>query len=310
MAACCVPGGRQPAPPRAQPARRRPCPPRRRHAVEIAGGAFTMGNDGADAVPAMARARRGGVAARLRDRADDRHQRRVRRLRAGDALRHRRRALGSSFVFYLQAAARRAAARGRSCAACRGGCRSPMHVAAARGPGLARPRAARTIRSCTSPGTTRRRIARGRARGCRPRPNGSAPRAAASKAGASPGATNCSMRDGVPRCNVLRGAFPNAPADGLAAGHRAAAAASRTASASSTSAATSGNGAPMVQPGLSPRDGGGRPRCSRDRGPALHARRLVPLPRLLLQPLPGRGARQHARQPAGKFGFRVAADGR
>ena len=109
---------------------------------------------------------------------------------------------------------RRSAARfARSRAGCPGGCpwrtrrgsgRKARARTFARGP---------TIRWSTCRGTTRRRIARGRERACRPKPNGSAPRAAVSK-GARFAWGDELLRNGAPRCNVWRGTFPHAPAPG------------------------------------------------------------------------------------------------
>ena len=115
---------------------------------------------------------------------------------------------------------------------------------------------------------------------------------------ASRGATN-SMRDGVPRCNVWRGGFPNAPA----AGWRPAPVAGALGRAQRLRPLQRvrqclGMVRGLVQPDLPRRDA--RPRiprtCSADR-PSLDARRLVPVPRLLLQPLSrGRAQLEHARK--------------
>ena len=63
------------------------------------------------------------------------------------------------------------------------------------------------IRSCTSRSTTRRRTPPGRARSCRPRRSGSSPRAAASTARSTPGATS-SRPKGKPMANTWQGEFP------------------------------------------------------------------------------------------------------
>ena len=80
-------------------------------------------------------------------------------------------------------------------------------LAASARPGELAQRAAGIIRSCTSPSRTPRPTRTGRARSCRPRPNGSSPRAAASTAPSSPGATS-STPGGKPMANTWQGEFP------------------------------------------------------------------------------------------------------
>ena len=75
--------------------------------------------------------------------------------------------------------------------------------------GRAVPSTARTITpSSTSPGTTRRPTPNGRANGCRPRPSGSSPPAAAWTARSTSGATSRSPTE-HPQCNNFQGAFPD-----------------------------------------------------------------------------------------------------
>ena len=62
----------------------------------------------------------------------------------------------------------------------------------------------------------------GRRCACRPKRSGNTRRAAASTASAIPGATMLEA-DGTPRCNIWRGAFPDAPAPGWSPGTVAAA---------------------------------------------------------------------------------------
>ncbi len=69
-------------------------------------------------------------------------------------------------------------------------------------------RSAATTRSSTSPGTTRSRTAGGPAGGCRPRPSGSTPRGADCTRPATPGATYCCPTAST-RCNIWQGSFPH-----------------------------------------------------------------------------------------------------
>ena len=119
---------------------------------------------------------------------DGGHQPRVRRLRPRDALHDRRRAL-RLLLRLLPAGARR---RGDAARQVAPGLPWWLPVADAcwqrpEGPGSHIARAARTIRSCTCRGTMRGPTAPGPARACRPKPNGSAPRAAGWTASASLG---------------------------------------------------------------------------------------------------------------------------
>ena len=80
-------------------------------------------------------------------------------------------------------------------------------LAHARGSRLRRRRPAATTRSCTSRGTTPRRTAPGPARGCRPRPSGSAPPAAGWSRRRYPWGDELAPR-GRHRCNIWQGDFP------------------------------------------------------------------------------------------------------
>ena len=200
------------------------CAPSRRRARPAAScraATFTMGNDGPDAVAGdgegpVRRVALDAVSHRARPRSPTRE--------FGDFVRATRyvteaERAGSSFVFYLQLPTPSARQR-------RGGSSRGLpwwlpvedaSLAAARGTRLAHPRRASTIRWCTCRGTTRRPIAPGRARACRPKPNGSAPRAAGSKGSASRGATSSTP---TARRAATSGAasFPNAPAAGWTPG--------------------------------------------------------------------------------------------
>ena len=72
------------------------------------------------------------------------------------------------------------------------------------------------------------------------------------------------MQDGTPRCNVWRGSFPNAPADGLAAGSRSARHSGRAERLRPFQCLRQRLGVVrgLVQPHLSPGDGQQRIRCS------------------------------------------------
>ena len=270
---------------------------------------FTMGNDGADAVAAMAKARRAACRSARFSIAPTTVTNRA----FGDFVRATR---------YVTEAERWAVLRLLSAGAGRAAHGSARqvgggHAVVAAGRAMRRgsgrkgrartSTSGRTIPSCMSPGMTRRPIAPGPARACRPRPNGNAPRAAAWKAGASPGATTL-MQDGVPRCNVWRGAFPNAPEHGWqpapvpAADGRA-----QRLRPLQRLRQCVGVVRRLVQPRLSPGDGSERSAIQPAHGPPIDARRLVPLPRLLLQPLSRRRPQlEHARKLVKQSGFRVA----
>ena len=97
----------------------------------------------------------------------------------------------------------------------RGGATCPALLARARGPGQRPPRGASATRSPTSPTRTPPPTPPGRARSCRPRPSGSARRAAGWRARSSRGATRSRPR-GRLMANTWQGEFPwqNLRADG------------------------------------------------------------------------------------------------
>ena len=238
------------------------------------------------------------VARRLRHRTGHRHQPRVRRFRACDALRDRRRA-ARLVVRLLPASAGGPAAAARQVAR---GLPWWLPVADAswqrpEGPGS-------HIHERSRPSGRARVVERragllrlGRRCACRPKPNGSAPRAAGSTVGASHGATICCGTAAPALQRLARVVSERARADGWRPGPCRPQPASPTDSAFSTAAATSGNGA---RTGSAPPTTARRRRRSAVRAanrPPVDARRLVPLPRLLLQPLSRRRPqRQHAGQ--------------
>ena len=182
------------------------------------------------------------------------------------------------------------------------------------------------IRSSTSPGMTRRPTAPGAARGCRPKPNGSTPRAAESTARRFRGAMS-SNPDGQHNMNVFQGTFPahdtgddgwigTAPVDAYEPNGYGA-------------LQHDGNVwewcADWIPPSYYRHSARATPRA-RDRDEPRDARRLIPLPCLVLPALPRlRAQRQHPgqlrrqrrfpggarRQPGGRRrGRRRASSGR
>ena len=162
-----------------------------------------------------------------------------------------------------------------------------------------------TIRSSTSPGTTPSPTATGPVTGCPPKPSGSSPPAAAWSSGASPGATSLSLTASIAATSG-RATSPTAtPRPTATCPPRPPGPTAPTDSASSTLPVTFGNGAPTGS------DAGYARSAARDNptGPSAGSarvmkRRLVSLPRFLLQSLPSRSAKlQHARQLNRQHGF-------
>ena len=157
-------------------------------------------------------------------------------------------------------------------------------------PGDLRPRPA-TILSSTSRGTMPPPTPSGRASACRPRRSGSTPRAAALQAGASRGATS-SPDDEMQHLPRRLPAPASRDGSRHGAGRRRR---GRTAYGLYNPSATCGSG---VRTGSRRRTTRTRPetiRGGRATEANAYARRLVPLPRLLLPPLPGRRAHlEHA----------------
>ena len=121
--------------------------------------------------------------------------------------------------------------------------RARRTVAAPEGPGSA-PSAATATRSPRSPTRTRPPTRRGRARSCRPRPNGSSPPGAGSTARSTPGATS-SRPKGRMMANTWQGEFPWQNLRTTATrGRRRSRSFPPTATACSTWPATCGNGRP------------------------------------------------------------------
>ena len=172
-------------------------------------------------------------------------------------------------------------------------------LAASRGPAVDHRRPRRPSRRSTCRGTTPWRTARGPAPACRRRPSGSTPPAAGWHGQRVPVGRRAGARRRAPH-ERLPGQVPGREhRRRRLRRHRARSTRSRpTASGCTTSPATCGSGAPtgstpayyaQSAPDRSARTGAGHPPGD--------ARRLVPLPRLVLPPVPGRGAqRQHARQ--------------
>ena len=151
-----------------------------------------------------------GARRRLLDGRDRGHQRPVPQVRRGDRLRDHGRAAGRLGAAQERAAAghaeapgrpsrprlarllRRPTSRSRSTIRRRGGAGSPARAGGTPRGRAARSRARTTTRSSTSPGTTPSPTRNGPASGSRPRPSGSSPPAAASKAASMPGATSSS----------------------------------------------------------------------------------------------------------------------
>ena len=166
--------------------------------VWIPGGTFRMGSD--HHYPEEAPAHDVTVE-RLLDEQVRGHERGIPAFRRGHGLRHARRAArGSGEVSRREARAARtfvgdvqeAAGTGRSL---RNHYNWWVYVPGAdwrhpRGPASNIRRADGITRSCTSRSRTPRRMRNGRARSCRPKPNGNSPRAAGSKAPSSHGATS------------------------------------------------------------------------------------------------------------------------
>ena len=227
--------------------------------IAIGARSFVMGNDVGRR--RAGRRRRPGAARdarRLRHRTGHRHQPGVRRLRAGHALCDRRRA-GSARPSSSTCKRRRpcGSRHDRSRAACLGGCRWPMPAGSAPKARARMSTTGSTIRSCMSRGTMRRPIAIGPGCACRPRRNGSARRAAASREGASPGATTCGMPAASRAATSGAGTFPPRPADGWTPGaRRRPQRRGQWLRPVQLLRQCLGMVRRLVQPGLSPRDGG------------------------------------------------------
>ena len=153
----------------------------------------------------------------LRDGRDHGHQPPVRRLRRRDRLRHRRRAAARPGGYPGRRAARAPArqrglphdrrARSTPATSATGGAGRRAPAGAIPRGRAARSRAARTIRWSMSPSRTPRPTPPGPARRCRPRPSGSSPRAAGSRAREFAWGDELAPR-GRHVANTWQGAFP------------------------------------------------------------------------------------------------------
>ncbi len=222
---------------------RRPTPAAR--LVRDPGGTFTMGNDGPDAVPGDGEgpARRVTLGAYRIAATTVTNAEFAAFVRATRYVTDAER-LGTSFVFYLQVPARARRPRSSRLRPAVVGAGRGCVLAAAGGAGLARSRPRPNTRSCTCRGTTRRRTAPGPGRGCPPKPSGSAPRAAASRAGASRGATSCSTPTGCRGATYFAATFRTRRRRAGSPRRSPRAPARPTAWACTTSAAMSGSGVP------------------------------------------------------------------
>ena len=302
--------------------------------VWIPGGEFSMG---AQDPPDMDERRHAGhdrlaahpsrVRGRLLDGPDRGHQRAVRGIRQRDRLRHGRRAQAARRRLSRRAPREPGRRLGRLHAAAISRCRSTTTFNGGRtckGANWRHPArpdersAARetATRSCTSPTRMPSPTRRGRASGCRRKPSGSSPRAAACGQ-AYPWGDEFRPGAASGMANTYQGHFPDHGhrRRRLRRHRRRSASSPPTAMACTTWPATSGSGAatgigPTTTPSCSRHGGVARnpqgPTSSFDPAePGVHEarppRRLVPLHRRVLLPLHGRHARQgrrrHRHQP-------------
>ena len=190
---------------------------------------------------------------------------------------------GRSFVFYLQVSAADARWPGTSSPACRGGCRSSTPRGSGR---KARARTCATGRPSGRPRLLADALAYCDWAGARLPSEAEWERAARGGLEGRRFAWGDELLDaaGVPRCNVFRGDFPNAPAPGW-----------RPEPIEAASGEPNGFGLFNVC-------GNVWEWCADPlaRRPARPARRLVPVPRLVLQPLPRRRAQREHRRYVGE----------
>ena len=169
--------------------------------VRIAGGSFLMGGDDPDAFPDDGEGPvREVTLSDVPDRCDRGHTPAVRRVRRRHRLRHRRRA--ARLVIRvppssLRRRARRSVPQGRRTGGAVVARRRRRGLARARGPGSDLEASRRASRSCTCRGATRRRTLRGPASACRPKRSGRRRPAAASPGRGIRGATTFVARRGI-----------------------------------------------------------------------------------------------------------------
>lgn len=279
MRHCCQPS-RSPGEPRAALDAPTPGPTDTDGLIILPGGTFRMGTDAADGFPDD---REGPVReVTVEPFAIDAFAvTNARFAEFVDATGYRTEAevFGWTYVFakFVPAALRRGAPRRNRP---HGGWVSGARTGAHRRARAAMSRRVRTTRSCTCPGTTPSPTASGPGAACPPKPSGSTPLAAGSTRRATRG-----VMSSRPVVNTGatsgRAAFPcTTPKKTATSAPRPSMRSSPTVMACTTCPATSGSGAPTGSP-----------------HPPLDARRVVPVPRVLLQPLPRRRPqRQHPRQ--------------